>query len=160
MISINANRVVAAPLDEVWDIIANIDNDANYYSGISDIKNISKDGNKVESEVTVGFFKHKVRQTIILNPKTSIEVKMDEGPLQRTRITTLNRVDRIKTRIVVAWSFIPSGVPNFVHAIIKNEISKGTEEALKKIATELEYTQGIPEAARDSVSFKDAQFCL
>ncbi len=142
MISITANRVVAAPLDEVWDIIANIDNDANYYSGISDIKNISKDGNKVEREVTVGFFKHKARQTIILNPKKSIEVKMDEGPLQGTRITTLRQVDRIKTRIDVAWSFIPSGVPNFVHGIIKNEISKGTEEALKKIATELEYTQG------------------
>lgn len=111
MISINANRVVTAPLDEVCDIIANIDNDANYYNGISDIKNISKDGNKVEREVTVGFLKHKVRQTIILNPKTSIEVKMDEGPLQGTRKTTLNQVDRIKTRIDVAWSFIPSGFP-------------------------------------------------
>ena len=68
-ISINASQVVAAPLDKVWDIISDVDNDSKYYKGLNDIKNISKDGNKIEREVTVGFLKHKARQTIILNPK-------------------------------------------------------------------------------------------
>jgi carbon monoxide dehydrogenase subunit G len=137
-ININASQVVAAPLDRVWDIIANVDNDPKYYSGLNDIRNISKDENKIEREVTVGFLKHKARQTIILNPKNSVELKMTQGPIQGTRVTTLRQVDVGKTRIEVSWSFTPSGVPAFVHDMVKSEISKGTKEALQKIANELE----------------------
>lgn len=35
-ININASQVVAAPLDKVWDIIADVDNDPKYYSGLTD----------------------------------------------------------------------------------------------------------------------------
>jgi ribosome-associated toxin RatA of RatAB toxin-antitoxin module len=138
-ININASQVVAAPLDRVWDIVADVDNDPKYYSGLNDIRNISKDGNKIEREVTVGFLKHKARQTIILNPKTSVELKMTQGPIQGTRVTTLSKVDEGKTRIEVMWSFTPSGVPDFVHDMVKSEISKGTKEALQKFANELEH---------------------
>jgi carbon monoxide dehydrogenase subunit G len=139
-ININASQVVAAPLDRVWDIVADVDNDSKYYSGLNDIRNISKDGNKIEREVTVGFLKHKARQTIILNPKKSVEVTMTKGPIQGTRITTLGQIDEGKTRIDVSWNFTPSGVPAFVHDMVKSEISKGTKEALQKIANELEQT--------------------
>jgi carbon monoxide dehydrogenase subunit G len=139
-ININASQVVAAPLDRVWDIVADVDNDSKYYSSLNDIRNISKDGNKIEREVTVGFLKHKAHQTIILNPKKSVEVIMIKGPIQGTRITTLGQVDEGKTRIDVSWNFTPSGVPAFVHDMVKSEISKGTKEALQKIANELEQT--------------------
>lgn len=139
-INIKASQVVAAPLDRVWDIVADVDNDPKYYNGMSDIRNISKDGNKIEREVTVGFLKQKALQRIILNPKTSVELKMTKGPIQGTRITTLNQIDQGKTRIDVSWSFTPSGVPAFVHDVVKSEISKGTKEALQKIANELEQT--------------------
>jgi carbon monoxide dehydrogenase subunit G len=139
-ISINASQVVAAPLDKVWEIIADVDNDAKYYSGLNDIRNISKDGNKIEREVTVGFLKHKARQTIILNPKNSVQLTMTQGPIQGTRITTLRQLDAGNTRIEVSWSFTPSGVPAFVHDMVKSEISRGTKKALQKIANELEQT--------------------
>src|SRR5919201_6174594 len=109
-ININASQVVAAPLDKVWDIVADVDNDPKYYNGLNDIKNISKDGNRIEREVTVGFLKHKARQTIILNPKKSVEVRMTQGPIQGTRITTLSQVNEDKTRIDVSWNFTPSGI--------------------------------------------------
>ncbi len=137
-ININVSRVVAAPLDNVWDIISDVDNDGKYYSGLNDIRNISKDGNKIEREVTVGFLKHKARQTIILNPKNSVQLTMTQGPIQGTRITTVRKVDAGNTRIEVSWSFTPSGVPVFVHDMVKSEITKGTKEALQKIANELE----------------------
>lgn len=138
IININASEVVRAPLERVWDIVADVDNDAKYYSGLNDIRNITKEGNKIEREVTVGFLKHKARQTIILNPKTSVEVTMTEGPLVGTRTTTLTQVDERKTRIEIVWKVTPSGVPAFVHDIVKNEINKGTKEALEKIARESE----------------------
>src|SRR5919109_2826851 len=141
-IKIDASRVVAAPLDKVWDIVADVDNDPKYYKGINEIKNISKEGNKIEREVTVGFLKHKARQTIILNPKKSVEVRMTKGPILGTRVTTLSQVGDGNARIDVSWNFTPSGVPAFVHEIVKIEISKGTKEALKKIANELEQKVG------------------
>jgi carbon monoxide dehydrogenase subunit G len=141
-INIDASRVVAAPLDKVWDIVADVDNDPKYYSGLNDIKNISKEGNKIEREAKVGFLGHKARQTIILNPKKSVEVKMTRGPIQGARITTLSPVSEGKTRINVSWSFTPSGIPVFVHEMIKSEISKGTNEALEKIANQLDLTIG------------------
>jgi len=142
-ISINASQVVTAPLDKVWDIISDVDNDSKYYKGLNDIKNISKDGNKIERKVTVGFLRHKARQTIILNPKKSVEIRMTNGPIIGTRVTTLSQVDVGNARIDVTWKFTPSGVPAFVHEMVKIEISNGTKEALKKIANELEQKTGV-----------------
>ena len=142
-ININASQVVTAPLDKVWDIISDVDNDFKYYKGLNDVKNISKDGNKIEREVTVGFLKHKARQTIILNPKKSVEIRMTKGPILGTKVTTLSQVDDGNTRIDVLWNFTPSGVPAFVHGMVKMEISNGTKEALKKIANELEQKTGV-----------------
>ena len=138
-INIKTSQVVAAPLDKVWDIIADVDNDPKYYKGLNDIKNLSIEDNKIEREVTVGFLKHKAHQTIILNPKKSVTLTMTKGPIQGTRITTLDQVDDgSKTRIDILWNFRPSGVPEFVHDMVKSEISKGTKDALQKIANELE----------------------
>ncbi len=137
-INLNASQIVAAPLGKVWGIVAEVDNDSKYYNGLNDIKNISKDGNKIEREVTVGFLKHKAHQTIILNPNKSVEVTMTNGPIQGTRITILSQINDDKTRIDVSWNFTPSGIPVFVHDMVKREISKGTRDALKKIANELE----------------------
>jgi hypothetical protein len=53
------------------------------------VDNISKDGNVIEREVTVGFRKSKSRQTILLNPKKSVEITMTEGPVNGTRVITL-----------------------------------------------------------------------
>ena len=139
-IKIDASRVVAAPLDKVWDIVADVDNDPKYYRGLNDIKNISKEGNKIEREVAVGFLKHRARQTIVLNPKQSVEVRMTRGPIQGTRITMLSPIDGNKTRIDVSWRFTPAGIPVFVHKMVKSEISKGINEALEKIASQLEPT--------------------
>ena len=88
-----------------------------------------------------GFLRHKARQTIILNPKNSVQLTMTQSPIQGTRITTLRQVDAGNTRIEVSWSFTPSGVPAFLHDMVKSEISKGTKEALQKIANELEQIQ-------------------
>src|SRR5215471_15302884 len=142
-ISINASQAVAAPLDKVWDIISDVDNDSKYYKSINDIKNISKDGNKIEREVRVGFLKHDARQTIILNAKKSVEIRMTKGPILGTKVTTLSQANDGNARIDVSWNFTTSGVPAFVHKMVKIELSNGTKEALKKIANELEQKTGV-----------------
>jgi hypothetical protein len=114
-----------------------VDKDPEYYDGLNSVKNISKIGNVIEREVVVGFLKHEGRQTVTLNPKRSVEVKMTEGPMIGTRVTALNSLSNSKTRIEISWS-IEFRVPPFVQSMVKVEVAKGTEKALKKIAKEAE----------------------
>jgi carbon monoxide dehydrogenase subunit G len=141
-IKLNVSQTVVAPLDKVWEIVSNVDNDTRYYRGMSEIKNISKEGNKIERELTVGFFKHKARQTIVLKPKTIVEAVMTEGPMEGTRTTALTPVDKSNTKIEVVWNVIPSGIPSFVHGRVEKELAEGTKQALQKIASELAQQNG------------------
>ena len=134
-ININVSQVVAAPLDKVWDVVSDVDNDPKYWVQYSDIRNISKDGNKIEREVTVGG-EHKARQTIVLNPKKSVELTITQGPIQGTRVMTLSQIDVRKTRIDVSWNFTPSGVAASAYGMVKSEMSDITKKALQKIADE------------------------
>ena len=137
-ININSNQVVAAPLDKVWDVVSDVDNDPKYFEQYRDIRNISKEGNKIEREVTVGFQNDKARQTIVLNPRKSVELTITHGPIQGTRITTLSQIDVGRTRIDISWNFTPSDVPSIDHGMIKSEMTRLTKKALQKIADELE----------------------
>jgi carbon monoxide dehydrogenase subunit G len=131
------SREVRASLDRLWEIVSDVDNDPNYYDGLNSIKNLSKKGNVIEREVVVGYLKHEGRQTVTLNPKKSVEVKMTEGPLIGTRLTTLSPVGDSNTRVDVSWR-IEFGVPAFVRGMVKREVEKGTEHALNRIAKEAE----------------------
>lgn len=84
MATINTCREVSAPIDRVWDLVADVDNDPMYWH-INSINNISKNGNVIEREVTVGLRNSKGRQTVVLNPKQSVEVTMTGGPVKGKR---------------------------------------------------------------------------
>src|SRR6266481_935243 len=120
------SREVRASLDRLWEIVSDVDNDPNYYDGLNSIKNLSKRGNVIEREVVVGYLKHEGRQTVTLNPKKSVEVKMTEEPLIGTRLTTLSPMADSNTRVDVSWR-IEFCVPAVVRGMVKREVEKGTE---------------------------------
>ena len=55
MITINASREISAPIDRIWNIVADVDNEPRYWRGTKTVKNISKADNKIEREVTIAF---------------------------------------------------------------------------------------------------------
>jgi len=55
MVLIHASRDVTASLDSVWDVIADIDREPEFWHGTKSIKNISKTGNIVERNVVIAF---------------------------------------------------------------------------------------------------------
>ena len=132
MIAFNDSTEVPAPLDRVWDIVADVDNEPRYYPGLNTIRNISRTGNVIEREVTVGFRDSRGRQTVVLHPKESVGVTMTEGPMRGTRITTLSG-DGSKTKIDIAWDVELVGIPVLFRGKVKNQIMKGTKEALDRI---------------------------
>jgi ribosome-associated toxin RatA of RatAB toxin-antitoxin module len=137
MVTISASREMSAPLDRVWDIVADVDNEPQYWHGTKTVNNISKSGNKIEREVTIAFKDSKCRQTVVLNPKKSIEIKITEGPLRGTKVVTLNPAGD-KTRIDVVWDIKLAGFLGMFTGMVKKHIAEGTEEALERIAKAVE----------------------
>lgn len=135
MSRINASRNVPAPVDRVWEIIADVDSEPKYYPGLNSVRNISRDGNVIEREVTVGFRDSRGRQTVMLNPKKSVEIVMREGVMTGRRKITLTPLDGgSATKIDISWDIEVPGVPVLFRGNVKNSIAKGNEEALDRIA--------------------------
>jgi carbon monoxide dehydrogenase subunit G len=137
MAIISASREVSAPLDKVWDIVADVDNEPQYWHGTKTVKNISKSGNTIEREVTIAFKDSKCRQTVVLNPKKSVEIAITDGPLKGTKVVTLNSSGD-KTRIDVVWDIKLVGFLGMFTGMVKKHIAEGTEEALTRIAKAVE----------------------
>ncbi len=138
MITVNASREMSAPVDRIWNIVADVDNEPKYWRGTKTVKNISKAENKIEREVTIAFKDSKCRQTVLLNPKKSIEIMITQGPIRGTKTVLLNSLDNHKTRIDVVWNIKLTGFLGLFTGIVKRHIAKGTDEALFRIAKAVE----------------------
>jgi ribosome-associated toxin RatA of RatAB toxin-antitoxin module len=134
MITINTSREISASLDRIWNIIADVDNEPKYWHGTKTVKNISRDNNRIEREVTIAFKDSKCRQTVLLNPNKSVEIIITEGPIRGTKTVMLHPLDNRKTRIDVVWKIKLTGFLSIFSGMVKGHISKGTDEALVRIA--------------------------
>ena len=134
MLTINTSREISASLDRIWNIIADVDNEPKYWHGTKTVKNISRDNNRIEREVTIAFKDSKCRQTVLLNPNKSVEIIITEGPIKGTKTIMLHPLDNRKTRIDVEWKIKLTGFLSVFAGMVKGHISKGTDEALVRIA--------------------------
>lgn len=134
MITINTSREISASLDRIWNIIADVDNEPKYWHGTKTVKNISRDNNRIEREVTIAFKDSKCRQTVLLNPNKSVEIIITQGSIKGTKTVMLHPLDNRKTRIDVVWKIKLTGFLSIFSGIVKGHISKGTDEALVRIA--------------------------
>jgi ribosome-associated toxin RatA of RatAB toxin-antitoxin module len=138
MITVNASREMSAPVDRIWNIVADVDNEPKYWRGTKTVKNISKAENKIEREVTIAFKDSKCRQTVLLTPKKSVEIMITQGPIRGTKTVLLDPLDNHKTRIDVVWSVKLTGFLGLFTGVVKRHIAEGTEEALVRIAKAVE----------------------
>ncbi len=138
MITVNSSREMSAPVDRIWNIVADVDNEPNYWHGTKTVKNISKAENKIEREVTIAFKDSKCRQTVLLHPKKSVEIMITEGSIRGTKIVLLNPLDNHKTRIDVVWNIKLTGFLGLFTGIVKRHIAEGTDDALFRIAKAVE----------------------
>jgi ribosome-associated toxin RatA of RatAB toxin-antitoxin module len=138
MITINTSREISASLDRIWNIIADVDNEPKYWHGTKTVKNISRDNNRIEREVTIAFKDSRCRQTVLLNPNKSVEIIITEGLIKGTKTVMLHPLDNRKTRIDVVWKIKLTGFLSVFAGMVKGHISKGTDEALVRIAEAVE----------------------
>jgi carbon monoxide dehydrogenase subunit G len=141
VIKIAKSREISSSIDQVWDTISNLDNEGKHWSVIKNVKVLRRDENTIEREATImrgPMGNVRSLQTLILDPKKSITLRMTEGVLIGTRTMVLNPSDKNRTRIDVTWEFELVRIPGFARSFVKNRISEVTEGALTQLAEEAE----------------------
>jgi uncharacterized protein YndB with AHSA1/START domain len=145
---IKASREISAPINQVWNVVSDIDNETKYWSTFKTIKNINMTAtnmtaNTTEREVTLvtGPLGETItHQFVTVNPQQFVvETNITEGPVTGTRVLTLSPSSNANaTRIDVFWNVDMSGIPIFGMGFAKDGIMRTTEEALSNIAAEVE----------------------
>ena len=137
MAEIKVSVEIDAQTDKVWDIISDIDNEPKFWKGTKEIRNISKNKNLVNREITIAFRDQKCMQEVKLQPKERIEVVFTKGIIDGTKIITLAAKDG-KTLLSVKWDIKLTGMMGMFTGMIKKHIESGTVQALQKIKEETE----------------------
>jgi hypothetical protein len=141
---IKVSREISAPIDKVWNIVSDIDNDSKYWSTFKAIKNINETGNVIEREVTLLAGPQgdtKTHQFVTVNPEQFVvDTNITKGPVTGSRMLTLSpsSENNTTTRIDATWKVDLSGIPVFGRGFAKDGIMKTTEEAFDRIAQAVE----------------------
>jgi uncharacterized protein YndB with AHSA1/START domain len=147
---IKASREISAPIDQVWNVVSDVDNETKYWPTFKSIKNINTTAinmtaNITEREVTLvtGPFGETItHQFVTVNPEQFVvETNITEGPVTGTRVLILSPSSSNMTnatRIDVFWNVDLSGIPIFGRGFARDGIMRTTEEALSNIAAEVE----------------------
>jgi len=137
MALIEISTEINAPSDKVWDIISDLDNETKYWKGTKQIRNISKEGNKITREITLVFRDSKCMQEITLSPKEKIEAVFTDGLLKGTKTIILKPKEK-GVSLEAVWDIKLSGMMGVFTGIVKKHIRNGTEQALQSIKEEAE----------------------
>jgi uncharacterized protein YndB with AHSA1/START domain len=141
---IMVSREISAPIDQVWNIVWDIDNDTKYWSTFKAIKNINETGNVIEREVTLLAGPQgdtKTHQFVTVNPEQFVvDTNITEGPVTGSRVLTLSpsSENNTTTKIDATWKVDLSGIPVFGRGFAEDGIMKTTEEAFDRIAQAVE----------------------
>jgi carbon monoxide dehydrogenase subunit G len=137
VIAIQVSRELAAPLDKVWEIIADVDREPEFWYGTKSIKNTKKIEKIIEREVVISFRNSICKEIVTLDPKKSVKISIIDGPMKGTKNIMINDVGNNKTRIDVEWDIKLAGFLGMFTRMVKKHISEGTEEALERISKTL-----------------------
>lgn len=137
MALIEISTQVNAPIDKVWEIISDLDNETKYWKGTKQIKNISKEGNKITREITLVFRDSKCTQEITLFPKEKVKAGFTDGILKGTKTINLKSGEN-GVSLEAVWDIKLSGMMGMFTGMVKKHIRNGTEQALQSIKEEAE----------------------
>jgi carbon monoxide dehydrogenase subunit G len=153
MVVITNTREVRAGTDTVWQTLVDWRRERDYWDNVRDIRVLKTEDTTIEREATVGpsGFAQKTKQKLVLDPEAkSIVLSLDGDRMKGERTILLVPTGTNETRIEVAWDLSLNGLPGFVENIVRNQISKATEKALKKIAETAESASTLKDATRSA----------
>lgn len=134
---IKASVDIQASIEKIWNIISDLDNEPKFWKGTKEVKNISKEGNSINREITIAFRNQKCLQNLTLYPKKKIEAVFTKGILKGTKTINLNEKDDV-IQLEAIWDIKLTGMMGMFTGIVKKHIQSGTEQALQSIKQEAE----------------------
>ncbi len=137
MATIDASIEINAPVNKIWDIISDLDNEPKFWKGTKETKIISRDGNVITREIVIAFRDSKCMQKITLEPKEKIYAEFTEGIIKGSK--TLNLKAKNDGAMLEAnWDVKMGGLAGMFTGMIKKHIRSGTEQAIEAIKQEAE----------------------
>jgi len=124
---------IKATKDKVWEIISDLDNEAEYWWGTKEVRNISKEGNTINREITQNFRNHKISQKVILRPKDEIEIQYLKGLTEGAKILKLETVGDNSQKLTSTWNVHFPGIYVLLTWWIAGHVKKGNIDALDRI---------------------------
>ena len=137
MATIDTSIGINAPVDRVWDIISDLDNEPKFWKGTKETRIISRDGNVVTREITIAFRDSKCMQKITIQPKEKIYAEFTKGIIKGSKTLTLKPKDG-NSLLEANWDVKMSGLAGMFTGMIKKHIRSGTEQALESIKQKAE----------------------
>ena len=137
MATIDASIDINAPVNKIWDIISDLDNEPKFWKGTKETKIISRDGNVITREIIIAFRDSKCMQKITLEPKEKIYAEFTEGIIKGSK--TLNLKAKNDGAVLEAnWDVKMGGLAGVFTGMVKKHIRSGTEKALESIKQQAE----------------------
>ena len=96
MAVIHATIEINASVEKVWEIVSDVDNEPKFWKGTKEVRNILKEGNKINREITIAFKDKKCLQEVTLYPKEKIEAVFTKGI-----------ITGIKSKVVIKANKLP-----------------------------------------------------
>lgn len=137
MAIIDTSIGINAPVDRVWDIISDLDNEPKFWRGTKETRIISRDGNVVTREIVIAFRDSKCMQKITIQPKEKIYAEFTKGIIKGSKTLTLKPKDG-NSLLEANWDVKMSGLAGMFTGMIKKHIRSGTEQALESIKQKAE----------------------
>lgn len=137
MTIIQSSIRINASIDKVWNVVSDLDNEPKFWKGTKEIRNISKEENKVTREITIAFKDSKCMQEVTLEPKQKIQATFTKGIIDGTKTIELIPIEDT-TEVEVTWDIKLSGLMGMFTGMVKKHIKNGTDQALESIKQEVE----------------------
>ena len=137
MAQIETSIEISAPLEKVWELISDIDNEPKFWRGTKEVHNISKEGNVVNREIIIAFRDQKCEQEVTLHPQEKIVAKFTKGIIDGSKTVSI-REQNGNSLLNVIWDIKLTGLMGMFTGMIKKHIKDGTDLALQLIKKELE----------------------
>ena len=137
MATIDVSIDINAPIDKVWDIVSDLDNEPKFWKGTKETKIISRDGNIVTREIIIAFRDSRCMQTITIQPKEKIHAEFTKGIIKGSKTISLDP-KKVGCSLNAKWDIKMSGLAGMFTGMISKHVRSGTEQALKAIKQEVE----------------------
>lgn len=137
MATIEVEVEINADVDKVWEVVSDIDNEPKFWKGTKEIRNLSKEGNVINREITIAFRDQKCMQEVTLVPKEKIHAKFTKGIINGEKIISLVPKGE-NTILTTVWDIKLTGMMGMFTGMIKKHIKSGTEQAMQSIKEDIE----------------------